>query len=68
MSKYYDDYDDEPIGGSNPYYCCSDCGRSDPEINGRLFKHLKFCKYRRQKIQERYIEMLKSYIKTLKSR
>lgn len=27
------DYPTEPIGGGNPYYRCSACGRSDPDIS-----------------------------------
>jgi hypothetical protein len=43
---YYSDYPSKPIGGGNPYYACSHCGRSDPEINGRLEGHEPNCAYR----------------------
>lgn len=43
---YYSDYENEPIGGGNPYYRCIYCKRSDPEINGRLEGHNKECPYR----------------------
>jgi hypothetical protein len=42
----YHDYTNEPIGGGNPYYQCSHCKRSDPEINGRLEGHEPWCPYR----------------------
>ncbi|MBV5346750.1 hypothetical protein JZU46_00750 [bacterium] len=50
---YYNDYENEPIGGGNPYYMCVHCKRSDPEINGRLEGHTKDCAYRLEK--EKYI-------------
>lgn len=43
---YYNDYDNQPIGGGNPYYQCSSCGVSDPQINGTLTGHSRSCKYR----------------------
>jgi len=43
------DFDTKPIGGGNPYYCCSSCGRSVPEINGNLYRHSDFCPYRVRK-------------------
>lgn len=49
---YYTDYETEPIGGGNPYYCCAHCGRSDPEINGQLDKHMSWCEYRQRKEAE----------------
>jgi hypothetical protein len=49
---YYSDYQSEPIGEDNPYYCCSYCKRSDPEINGILEKHSKNCEYRINKERE----------------
>jgi hypothetical protein len=42
----YTDYENEPIGGGNPYYRCVHCKRSDPEINGRLEGHESWCQYR----------------------
>lgn len=45
-SIYYHDYENEPIGGGNPYYRCIHCKVSDPQINGRLNGHLNYCKYR----------------------
>jgi hypothetical protein len=44
--EYYDDYPKEPIGGGNPYYCCSYCKISDPQINGELKNHAEWCEYR----------------------
>jgi len=43
---YYSDYPSVPIGGSNPYYKCSYCGISDPQINGTLEGHYEDCEYR----------------------
>jgi len=37
--EYYNDYPNEPIGGDNPYYRCSYCKISDPQINGYLENH-----------------------------
>jgi hypothetical protein len=47
--KYYNDYPTRPIGGGNPYYCCASCGRSDPQINGKLENHNDGCKWVTQK-------------------
>lgn len=33
----------EPIGRGNPYYCCSDCGRSEPDISNN--GHFHGCSY-----------------------
>lgn len=44
--EYRSDYPNEPIGGDNPYYCCSHCKISDPEINGRVEGHAPWCKWR----------------------
>ena len=49
MNQYYHDYPNEPIGGDNPYYRCSYCKRSDPEINGYLERHEEWCEYRIKK-------------------
>ena len=47
---YYSDYPSKPIGGGNPYYCCSFCGISDPQINGDLEGHAEHCEYRISKL------------------
>jgi hypothetical protein len=44
--EYYNDYPKEPIGAGNPYYCCSYCKISDPQINGQLENHAEWCEYR----------------------
>lgn len=49
--EYYS-YPTEPIGGGNPYYCCASCGRSDPQINGRLDGHYDFCEWAKNKRKE----------------
>ena len=46
MSKLYFDYPTEPIGDGNPYYRCSSCKRSAPEINGKLENHRNDCEWR----------------------
>lgn len=46
---YYSDYPNEPIGDDNPYYCCSLCGISDPQINGQIENHGSWCLYRKVK-------------------
>ena len=50
--NYHDDYPKEPIGGGNPYYCCSHCGISDPQINGEIKNHAEWCEYRIQKLEQ----------------
>lgn len=40
------DFPTEPIGGKNPYYRCSLCKLSVPEINGEVEAHLVDCDYR----------------------
>lgn len=42
-SELYYDYPKVPIGGGNPYYCCASCGRSNPDINGKLSGHNEDC-------------------------
>ena len=46
------DYPSEPIGGGNPYHRCSSCGRSAPEINGRLSGHYDNCQWAEEKKKE----------------
>lgn len=46
-SETYFNYPNEPIGGGNPYWRCSSCKRSDPEINGQLTRHLENCDFRK---------------------
>ncbi len=46
MEEYRTDYPNEPIGGDNPYYCCTFCGISGPQINGRLSGHATDCEWR----------------------
>lgn len=50
--KYYCDYPSVKIGGGNPYYKCASCGRSDPEINGRLEGHEYNCEWMLNKKRE----------------
>jgi hypothetical protein len=49
VSVYYHDYPTKKIGRGNPYSQCVFCGRSDPDINGRLERHNDYCLYRRAK-------------------
>jgi hypothetical protein len=46
MQEYRTDYPKEPIGHGNPYWRCSECKISDPQINGEIKNHLKTCKWR----------------------
>lgn len=46
---YHSDYPTKPVGGTNPYYCCSLCERTDPAINGRIEGHREDCLYRQVK-------------------
>ncbi len=64
QEKYYDDYPKEPARGGNPYYCCSYCGKSDPEINGEIKNHQEWCEYRRLKglMKEKTKEVLYAYM------
>jgi hypothetical protein len=64
--KYYGDYPKEPIGGGNPYHCCSYCKVSSPAINGSLENHLEWCEYRKIKIMEEEIELLRLEVECLK--
>lgn len=41
----YSKYENEPIGNGNPYYMCSECKLSDPQINGFILNHKTFCSY-----------------------
>lgn len=47
-SAYRVDYPSEPIGGGNPYYRCTHCKRSAPEINGAVDGHYEWCLWRQQ--------------------
>jgi hypothetical protein len=49
---YYSGYPTRPIGGGNPYWACIHCGRSDPEINGRLEGHGEGCSWAVAKAEE----------------
>lgn len=46
---YDSGYENEPIGGGNPYYRCVHCKISDPQINGEINNHAVACEYRQQK-------------------
>lgn len=49
--EYYTDYPTEPIGGRNPYYRCSYCKISVPQINGQIKNHAEWCEYRINKMK-----------------
>lgn len=57
MSDYRSDYPKEPIGGGNPYWRCSDCKISDPQINGSVSNHAPWCRWRQEQ------ELVSSYAK-----
>jgi len=46
------DYESVPIGGDNPYYMCSKCEISDPQINSNLFGHSWYCEYIEHEIKK----------------
>jgi hypothetical protein len=46
---YDSGYENEPIGGGNPYYRCVHCKISDPQINGEVSNHAESCEYRQSK-------------------
>lgn len=46
--EYRSDFPTRPIGGGNPYHCCASCGRSVPEINGRVLGHYRHCAWRHE--------------------
>ena len=39
-------YPTKPMGSGNPYYACVYCGRTDPQINGKIKNHSSSCEYR----------------------
>jgi hypothetical protein len=49
--EYFTDYPTEPIGGRNPYYRCSYCKISVPQINGQIKNHAEWCEYRINKMK-----------------
>lgn len=49
---YDSGYNNKPIGGDNPYYACTKCGISDPQINGSVFNHGRGCKYALRRVKE----------------
>lgn len=57
-NEYRSDYENEPIGGGNPYYRCVHCKLSDPQINGCIEGHAAYCTWRKEQeakaIRERY--------------
>jgi hypothetical protein len=56
MSEYRTDYPSEPIGDDNPYYCCEYCKVPEPEINGVVENHAKWCEWRKKVEKEELIE------------
>ena len=64
QEKYYDDYPKEPARGGNPYYCCSYCGKSDPEINGEIKNHHEWCEYRllKELMKEKAQKVLETFL------
>ncbi len=48
METVYLDYPSESLDERNPYKCCSSCGKSVPEINGKLEGHYEWCEWRKK--------------------
>lgn len=45
------------------YYSCKSCGRTDPDINGRINGHLQGCKWAKQKRKQIRLQKMKaSYV------
>ena len=51
-------FETKPIGGGNPYYCCSSCGISVPQINGYLNRHSESCAFR-EEVEDDIVEQEK---------
>lgn len=66
MMKFYNDYPTKPIGGGNPYQMCASCGMSVPAINGFLENHTEWCEYRKAKLVEEELELLKIELECLR--
>ena len=58
---YNSEYPKEPIGGGNPYYKCSSCGASDPQINGMLEGHFDNCEWAYEKKKELAIKYFNEF-------
>lgn len=55
----FGEYPNEPIGNGNPYYRCSHCHVSDPQINMSNDNHSKSCEWVRAQYK---LEQLKSQL------
>jgi len=67
MEDYRSDFPTEPIGGGNPYYKCSYCGISVPEINGELTGHDEDCEWRKKEEEKISLEnLMKSWMIRIK--
>jgi len=51
----FTDYPSLPMGGGNPYYACSYCGVTDPQINGDLLNHKESCAYRKGNLNNLFL-------------
>jgi hypothetical protein len=63
---YDTDYPKSRIGRGNPYMQCSECGVSEPEINGNIYNHREWCSYRirklnRQLYSSRLLDVLEEF-------
>lgn len=50
--KYDSNYENQPVGGGNPYYECIHCHQTDPSINGYIFGHSNNCLYVEKRLRE----------------
>ena len=65
MTKYRTDYPKEPIGDGNPYWRCSSCKRSVPEINGEISRHEEWCSWMKEQESYDEVSILKARIEEL---
>lgn len=42
-NEFWTDYSKRRAGKGNPYYACTGCGRTDPQINGNIENHGEGC-------------------------
>lgn len=65
LEKPHYDYPTKPIGGSNPYYCCTYCEKSDPSINGRLDGHYDDCVWAKAKKYAIINDIIRLYLREI---
>jgi hypothetical protein len=65
--RYRSDYPTKKAYGSgNPYYACAACGRTDPDINGRLEGHEETCAWRLEQTKDARLIQIRAIALELK--